>query len=184
MRCKQPQGSVMRNTFPDLDSLLAYLYAPVLPYLRKIRVTRSGPREHNPRDILVPAGFEVELVASGFNAPVHCCFDGQGFCYVSEAGHKIDSKPRILKVDTRTGRFSTLLDLPEERWEKTGALTGSCWFNGALYFTNTEQPRSLSEICRPHTEVISAVFYLRMGSSIGDASRSRPANSGATVSVL
>lgn len=128
----------MRNTLPDVDSLLAHLYAPVLPYLRKVRITRSGPRGYNPRDILVPEGFVVEVVATGFNSPVHCCFDEQGFCYVSEAGHKIDSKPRILKMDTRTGTYSTFLDVPEERWKKTGALTGSCWLNGVLYFTNTD----------------------------------------------
>jgi glucose/arabinose dehydrogenase len=128
----------MRDVIPDLDSLLAYFYAPVLPYLRKLRITRSGPRGYNPRDILLPAGFEIELVASGFNAPVHCCFDEDGFCYVSEAGHKIDSKPRILKVDTRTGSCSTFLDLPEERWKKTGALTGSCWHDGSLYFADTD----------------------------------------------
>lgn len=49
----------MRGTSRDLSSVLAYLYAPVLPYLRKIRISRVGARRHNPRDVLVPDGFTV-----------------------------------------------------------------------------------------------------------------------------
>lgn len=122
----------------DLPSWLAYLYAPILPYLKQIQITREGSREHNPADILLPEGYVAEVVATGFNAPVHCCFDDQGLCYVSEAGHKIDSKPRILKVDVRTGQYEPFYELPAERWAKTGALTGACWHNGYLYFTNTD----------------------------------------------
>src|ERR671939_404501 len=118
--------NVRRKLNLDPDAWLAYLYAPILPYLKRIRVRRAGPRRCDPRDILVPQGYVAEVVATGFNAPVHCCFDDQGLCYVSEAGHKIDSKPRILKVDVRTGQYSTFLDLPEDRWIRTGALTGCC----------------------------------------------------------
>jgi glucose/arabinose dehydrogenase len=122
----------------DLPSWLAYLYAPILPYLKQIHITRERSREHNPADILLPVGYVAEVVATGFNAPVHCCFDEQGFCYVSESGHKIDSKPRILKVDVQTGQYEPFYELPEERWIKTGALTGACWHAGYLYFTNTD----------------------------------------------
>jgi glucose/arabinose dehydrogenase len=122
----------------DVPSWLAYLYSPILPLLKNIKINREGPRDHNPADILLPEGYVAELVATGFNAPVHCCFDDQGFCYVSEAGHKIDSKPRILKVDVRTGQYETFYELPAERWIKTGALTGACWHNGSLYFANTD----------------------------------------------
>ena len=122
---------------PMLDSWLAYLYAPVLPYLKKIKVRRAGPRDHNPADILVPEGYAVEVVATGLNAPVHCTFEGQQ-CYVSECGHKIDAKPRIVQIDIRTGERQTFFELPEERWIKTGAFTGACWHQGALYFMNTD----------------------------------------------
>jgi glucose/arabinose dehydrogenase len=122
----------------DPDRWLAYLYAPILPFLRKVRITRAGPRGHNPKDILLPAGYVAEVVATGFNAPVHCTFDEQGFCYVSEAGHKIDSRPRILKVDPATGHYETVFELPEDRWIRTGALTGACWHDGYLYVTNTD----------------------------------------------
>src|SRR4051812_25783813 len=90
---------------PMVPSWLAYLYTPILPLLKKVKIRRAGPREHNPDDILLPAGYVAEVVATGFNAPVHCTFDDQGFCYVSEAGHKIDSPPRILKVNLNTGHY-------------------------------------------------------------------------------
>jgi glucose/arabinose dehydrogenase len=137
----QTQGDAPRPTKAllvfDPDRWLAYLYAPLLPYLKKIKITRAGPRGHNPRDILLPEGYVAEVVATGFNAPVHCAFDDAGFCYVSEAGHKIDSRPRILRVDVRTGEKAVFFELPEERWDKTGALTGACWHQGQLYITNT-----------------------------------------------
>lgn len=121
-----------------LDSWLAYLYAPILPYLKKIHVTRAHGRNYDPRDILLPEGFAAEVVATGFNAPVHCSFDEAGFCYVTEAGHKIDSRPRIVRVDVDTGEQATFFELPEDRWNKTGALTGAVWHEGALYFMNTD----------------------------------------------
>jgi hypothetical protein len=36
----------------DLPSMLAYLYQPVLPLLKKIHVRREGERHPNPDDIL------------------------------------------------------------------------------------------------------------------------------------
>ena len=83
---------------PDPATWLAYLYAPILRYLKKIRIVRKGPRDHKPQDILVPEGYTVEVVATGFNTPLHCTFDDQGYCYVTEAGHKIKAKPRILLI--------------------------------------------------------------------------------------
>ncbi len=56
---------------------------------------------------------------------------------MSECGHKIDAKPHILKVNVATGEYETFFDLPEERWNKTGAFTGACWHQGQLYFMNT-----------------------------------------------
>lgn len=125
---------------PRLPDLLAVLYKPILPLLKKIEFTRTGyDRQFNPQDVLVPEGFTVELVAQGFNAPVHCCFDDEGNCYISESGHKIDSVPRIVKVDLATGEHTTFFELPEDRWVKTGALTGACWHEGSLYVMNTHE---------------------------------------------
>lgn len=129
---------VESNKTIDLPSWLAYVYAPILPYLKKIKVVRAGRRGYNPRDILVPRGYTVEIVATGFNTPVHCTFDDQGSCYVVECGHKVDAKPRILKVDLQTGAYETFFEVPAERWGKTGAVTGACWHDGSLYLANTD----------------------------------------------
>src|SRR5215212_7379595 len=123
---------------PTLPDWLAYLYQPVLPLLKKIKIHREGPRSYNPEDILLPEGYVAEVVASGFNAPVHCCFDEDGYCYVVESGHKIEAVPRILKVDIRSGEWEPFFTLPEDKWIKGAALTGACWHKGYLYLMNTD----------------------------------------------
>src|SRR5437868_3037468 len=80
----------------------------------------------------------AEVVATGLNTPVHCCFDDRGYCYVIEGGHKVDAKRRIIKVDPRTGQSSTFYDLPADRWTLTGSLTGACWHQRHLYLSNTD----------------------------------------------
>ena len=122
----------------DVPSTLAYLYKPLLPVLQRIKIVRRGERRYEPRDINVPDGYAVDLVASGFVAPVHGCFDDAGNLYVSEAGHKSDAPPRIWRVDVATGQKALHFELPAERWVKTGALTGACWHDGDLYFANTD----------------------------------------------
>ena len=110
---------------PTLPDWLSYLYQPILPLLKKIHIHREGPRGYRPEDILLPDGYVAELVADGLNSPDHCCFDDEGYCYVVESGHKIDEVPRILKVDTQTGEWETFFTLPEERWIKSGAMSGA-----------------------------------------------------------
>ncbi|GHO70453.1 hypothetical protein KSC_093450 [Ktedonobacter sp. SOSP1-52] len=122
----------------DLPSRLAYLYAPILPYLKWIKIMRRGPRGHDPKDILLPQGYQAEVIATGFNTPVHCCFDERGFCYVIEGGHKVEAAPRILKVNVQTGEQETFFELPQSQWNKTGAVTGACWYQGYLYVMNTD----------------------------------------------
>jgi hypothetical protein len=137
-RTATKRGPVKPRKALDLPSRLAYLYAPILPSLKWIKVMRRGPRGHDPKDILVPQGYAAEVVATGLNAPVHCCFDEQGFCYVTEAGHKIDSPPRLLKVNVSTGTYETFFELPKEQWNKVGAMTGACCQQGHLYVMNTD----------------------------------------------
>ncbi|MFL5661543.1 MAG: PQQ-dependent sugar dehydrogenase [Ktedonobacteraceae bacterium] len=137
-RMAHEPGPVKLGKALDLPSRLAYLYAPILPYLKWIKITRKGPRGHDPKDILLPQGYEAEVVATGLNTPVHCCFDEQGFCYVTEAGHKIDAKPRIVKVNVETGEQETFFELQEQHWNNVGAMTGACWYQGSLYVMNTD----------------------------------------------
>jgi glucose/arabinose dehydrogenase len=122
----------------DIPRWMGYLYAPLLPALERIKVVRRGERDHEPRDILLPAGYAAEVVASGLHAPVHCCFDDQGRCYVSESGHASGSPPRVLRVDLDSGETETVFQAAEDRWIESGALTGACWYDGSLYVTNTD----------------------------------------------
>jgi glucose/arabinose dehydrogenase len=122
----------------DLPALLAQLAKPLRPIFGAVRYQRHGRRTHRPSDILLPAGYRAEVVASELNSPVSCCFDDAGACYVVEGGHKIEAVPRILKIDPRTGRQEVFFSWPEERWIKTGAVTGAAWRDGYLYVTNTD----------------------------------------------
>ena len=123
---------------PEVHSILAYSTRPLYPLLRHVRIRREGRRKHDPGDILLPDGYVAEVVATGFKTPVHCCFDERGRCYVTEGGYKIESLPRILRVDVETGELETFFELPRERWFQTGAMTGACWHDGYLYVANTD----------------------------------------------
>jgi glucose/arabinose dehydrogenase len=139
------QGFARRLRYaPMTDSALAYLYAPLLPLTRNIHWGRSRRRVHDPAHVRVPEGYTVEVVATGLHAPVHCCFDDDGFCYVTECGHKIESKPRVVKVDVATGASETFFELPKNRWIQTGAVTGACWHEGRFYLMNTDTLSRLS----------------------------------------
>lgn len=74
------------------------------------RPPRPGLRFHDSAHILLPEGYVAEVVATGLNAPVHCTFDDDGFCDVSECGHKIESKPRIVRSTSRLTPDGTIED--------------------------------------------------------------------------
>jgi glucose/arabinose dehydrogenase len=123
---------------PEVHAALAYAGRPLYPLLRRVTIRREGRRRHEPADILLPDGYVAEVVATGFKTPVHCTFGPDGRCYVTEAGFKIESRPRILRVDVETGDKDVVFELPEERWIQTGAMTGACWVDGSLYVSNTD----------------------------------------------
>lgn len=124
---------------PMINSLLAYAYAPLRPLLNRVNITREGRRGAVVRDVLLPDGFEAEVVATDLNAPVQCTFGPDGACYVSESGYQIDSRPRVVRVDVQTGAAETFFELPEDRWCRQGAFTGGCWHDGAFYFVNNDR---------------------------------------------
>ena len=128
---------MLRRIPIDVPSLLSVLYKPLQPIVQRLNVVRRGSRRFEPSDINLPDGYLAELVADGFTAPVHVCFDPEGFPYVTESGHKSDSPPRVIRLDPATGERRVVADL-EDRWTKTGAATGSAWHDGALFVTNTD----------------------------------------------
>lgn len=122
-----------------LDSVLAYMYKPLQPIIKGRSIRRVESRQWRPEDIQLPPGYRAEVVASGLNAPVHCCFAPDGRCFIVESGHKIEARPRIVQIDTASGEETVLYEFPDEEWLKTGAVTGACWHDGALYVTNTDR---------------------------------------------
>ncbi len=128
----------------DVAAILAQLTAPLMPVLSRVRYRRHGARELHAEDILLPAGFLAEAVASGFDAPVGCAFDDAGAAYVFESGHKTNSSPRIVKVDVASGRRELFFEFPPDRAFKAGALTGGTWHGGWLYVSNTDTVSRIS----------------------------------------
>ncbi len=45
----------------------------------------------------------------------------------------------MLQVDTATGATSVIYEFSDQEWIKTGAVTGACWYDDALYVTNTDR---------------------------------------------
>lgn len=129
---------MLRRIRLDVPTLLSVLYAPLQPLVRRIRIVRRGSRRHEPEDILLPRGYRAEVVATGFTAPVHACFDPAGAMYVTESGHKSDAPPRVYRVDPASGSRTLVVELAGERASQTGAATGAAWHEGALYLSNTD----------------------------------------------
>ncbi len=128
---------MLRRLRLDVPGLLSMIYAPLQPLVRRLHLTWRGTRRFEPSDILLPDGYVAELVAHGLTTPVHACFDPDGRLYVTEAGHKSDSPPRIYRVDIPTGERELVVNLVD-RWTRTGAATGAAWHDGALYVANTD----------------------------------------------
>lgn len=72
-----------------------------------------------------------------------------------------------MRGDVRTGEVETFFELPEERWNMTGAFTGARWHDGSLYFMNTD---TLSRLA-PDGKVEDVVTGLR---GLGDHQANYP----------
>ena len=132
----QTEDSSVRRFYkaPMIPDALGYLYWAGRSLFRRIEVTHRGSRQPRPGDIHVPRGYEVDVVVTDLSAPVHCSFDDGGSCYVTEAGYRIDSPPRIWKIDVATGERAKFFEIPSGEWVRSGALTGTCWHDGYLYY--------------------------------------------------
>ena len=79
------QPRMLSPRAPMTADLLAET-ALIQPILDQFKLRRNRPRHRvDPEEVLVPEGYAVELVATGLNAPCHCCFDERGDCYISES---------------------------------------------------------------------------------------------------
>ncbi|MCF6407856.1 PQQ-dependent sugar dehydrogenase [Chitinophaga filiformis] len=95
------------------------------PPVRKIDVT----------DIVLPAGYRIELVAQGLTFPTAMTFDEKGSPYVIESGYsygEVWTHPRLLRIDK--GNLT-----PVATGEKNGPWTGVTWHNGQFYVSEGGQ---------------------------------------------
>ncbi len=62
----------------------------------------KAPREVNPSDVALPAGYEIEVVATNLDFPTGVAFDNQGRIYVTEAGYSygdVVTTPRLIRIE-------------------------------------------------------------------------------------
>jgi glucose/arabinose dehydrogenase len=147
---------MLRRIRLDVPGLLSVIYAPLQPIVKRLHLTRRGSPRHRPEDIQVPDGYRVELVAGGFTAPVHGCFDPDGTLYVTESGHKSDAPPRVFALDVGTGDRRLVVEL-SEGWSPTGAATGAAWHDGSLYVAVTDRVLRLNPASGAVDEVVTGL---------------------------
>jgi glucose/arabinose dehydrogenase len=91
--------------------------------------TKAPARRVNPRDILLPGGYQIEPVATGLTLPTGVAFDAQGHAYVTESGYAYGEKwttPRLLRVND-DGSTSVVAEGDHAPWN------GVDFHNGAFY---------------------------------------------------
>ena len=130
---------MLRRLRLDVPTLLSVLYVPLQPIVKRLNFVRRGNRRYAPDDVLLPAGYRAEVVASGFTAPVHACFGPDGEMYLTESGHKSGSPPRVYRIDVSTGARELIVEFGGDQAVPTGAATGAAWHDGALYVSNTDR---------------------------------------------
>lgn len=86
-------------------------------------------RKVNPADILLPAGFAAEVVATGLTFPTGVAFDERGIPHVVEAGYsygEVWTTPRLLRIE---GDTPTVV----ARGGKNGPWTGVARYDGLFF---------------------------------------------------
>jgi glucose/arabinose dehydrogenase len=87
-------------------------------------------RVPNPADVAVPAGYRVELVATGLTFPTGVAFDAGGVPHVIEAGYsygEVWTTPRLVRIEAG-GRMTEVA-----RGGRNGPWNGVAFHRGAFY---------------------------------------------------
>jgi glucose/arabinose dehydrogenase len=88
------------------------------------------PRQLNPADVALPAGYRIEVAASGLTFPTGVAFDGQGRPYVTESGYsygEVFTTPRLLRIEPN-GRATVIAT-----GGRNGPWNGLTFSNGSFY---------------------------------------------------
>lgn len=90
----------------------------------------SPPRRFDPQDVALPAGYQIEVIASGLTFPTGACFDDQNRLHVVEAGYSYGEMwtvPRLLRIEPDGGMT------PIFNGGDNGPWTGVTWHEGAFF---------------------------------------------------
>jgi glucose/arabinose dehydrogenase len=127
----------MKFRRPGIDLFLLAAVLSALSGCYNVRPSSGGgqtdatlPRKVNPADIAVPAGYRVEVVATGFTFPTGVAFDKDSVPYVVEAGYsygEVFTVPRLLRVD-KNGAVTEIA-----RGGRNGPWTGVAYADGAFF---------------------------------------------------
>jgi glucose/arabinose dehydrogenase len=103
-------------SFPARAVLTVALVA-TLPACFAMRPSKGGgqaafdpPRRAEPRSVALPAGYRIEVAATGLSLPTGVAFDDAGRVYVIEAGYsygELWTTPRLVRVE-RDGRLTQI----------------------------------------------------------------------------
>lgn len=109
---------------------------PLLTGCYVMRPSRGGaqaeftePRVVDARDVAVPEGYRVEVVAAGLTFPTGVAFDDAGVPHVVESGYaygEVWTTPRLLRLDG--GRWSVVAE-----GGRNGPWTGVAFHDGAFF---------------------------------------------------
>jgi glucose/arabinose dehydrogenase len=94
------------------------------------QTTAPTPKQRSPEAVATPAGYVVELVASGLTFPVGAAFDEQGRLHVVESGYSYGedfTEPRLLRIGS--GGAPVVV----ARGGRGGPWTGVAFHRGAFY---------------------------------------------------
>lgn len=117
-----------------LTSILYGCY-PFLPSQGGGQTDFEPPREIDPRDVALPEGYRIEVVASGLTFPTDLAFDAEGTPYVVEAGYSYGeaiTTPRLLRLGPE-GEATVVAEGDNPPWNGVDAFDGAFYVAGGVF---------------------------------------------------
>lgn len=110
---------------------------PFLPSRGGGQTSFEPPRPVDPSDVAVPAGYAIEVVATGLTFPTGVAFDDQGRVHVLEAGYsygEVVTIPRLLRIEA-DGSSTVVASGDNPPWNGVTYADGSFYVAGGTLRT-------------------------------------------------
>ena len=104
--------------------------------------TFVGPRQVNPADVALPAGYRIEAVSTGFTFPTGVVFDDANRPHVVESGYSYGeryARGRLIRVEPN-GTHTVIAEGENQPW------TGATFHRGAFYVAQGGYPGKIVRI--------------------------------------